>query len=118
MGFDSGLRRSFAALLEQSGYLVIQARTLPEAVDMVRFERIDLVMVDFSVSDHARQPLLAEAGKRGMCILGLNSGRTGIQSTGLHPTPFPNLVLATPESPADFLNLVALAVGHCSEARR
>jgi DNA-binding NtrC family response regulator len=106
LGLESPLRRSFAALLESSGYRVIQAHSAAETIDIVRFEPIDMVLVDFTVPEQLRTVVIAGARKRNVRVLLLKSGGTGARTS-----PQPHVILAAPESPVEFLRVVEESIG-------
>lgn len=106
LGLESPLRRSFAALLENRGYSVIQAHSAPETIDIVRFEPIDMVLVDFTVPEQLRTVVIAEARKRNVRVLLLQSG-----GTGARVSPQPHVIMAAPESPVAFLRIVEESIG-------
>ena len=104
LGFDPGLRRTFAALLAHQGYEVIQATTIPEALESLRFGWIDLLLVDFTVRESARQQVIAEAARRRVRALALDPDGTGMRIT------HPHAIAVSTDSPRAFLVAVEEAL--------
>jgi len=103
--FESSLRATYAALLEQRGYRAIPTGSCRHAIDILRFERVDLLLADYTITSTTRELLLMEARRRSVRALVLKAGGSGEQASVR-----PDLTIVAPDSPGTLLTEVARIV--------
>ena len=104
---DESVRRSLSKILERAGYKVAAAGTGQEALEMVRANRFDVILIDIKLPDVSGTELLSKLPKNRetvkIVITGYSTVEHGAQAADYGADDF----LVKPVQPQELLRTIA-----------